>query len=122
MSFQSARVRNLVCRLLLEKTNSEAMHVVADSASYHGTNDERPTMKRDPQPLVRYLSIRNSFVIRHSNCVIHRYNFRLMTPLNATILYLSFMSARGRRSTVPPAFSTSSHPAAMSQRLIPCSM
>src|SRR5206468_5453088 len=49
-------------------------------------------------------------------------SLRLITPFDAMMLYLSFMSSRGRRSTVPPAFSTRSQPAAMSQRLIPCSM
>src|ERR1700746_3074082 len=49
-------------------------------------------------------------------------SLRLITPFDAMMLYLSFMSSRGRRSTVPPAFSTRSQPAAMSHRLIPCSM
>src|SRR5439155_17685229 len=49
-------------------------------------------------------------------------SFKSMTPLEATMLYFSFMSSRGRRSTVPPAVSIKSQPAAMSQRLIPCSM
>src|SRR6187200_2405604 len=49
-------------------------------------------------------------------------SLRSITPFDAMMLYLSFMSLRGRRSTVPPAFSTRSQPAAMSQRLIPCSM
>src|SRR4029453_12810228 len=50
------------------------------------------------------------------------HSFRSITPFDAMMLYLSFMSSRGRRSTVPPAFSTRSQPAAMSHRLIPCSM
>src|SRR6266545_1737609 len=49
-------------------------------------------------------------------------SLRLITPFDAMMLYLSFMSSRGRRSTVPPAFSTRSQPAAMSHKLIPCSM
>src|SRR6266496_5017567 len=49
-------------------------------------------------------------------------SFRSITPFDAMMLYLSFMSSSGRRSTVPPAFSTRSQPAAMSQSLIPCSM
>src|SRR5581483_3094252 len=47
-----------------------------------------------------------------------RQSFRSITPFDAMMLYLSFMSSRGRRSTVPPAFSTRSQPAAMSHRLI----
>ena len=50
------------------------------------------------------------------------HNFKSITPLEATMLYLSFMSVRGRRSTVPPAVSTKIHPAAMSHKLIPRSM
>src|SRR5260370_31299013 len=50
------------------------------------------------------------------------HSFKSITPLEATMLYLSFMSWRGRRSTVPPAVSTKIHPPAMSPRLIPCSM
>src|SRR5438045_2211729 len=50
------------------------------------------------------------------------HSFKSITPLEATMLYLSFMSWRGRRSTVPPAVSTKIHPAAMSHKLIPCSM
>ena len=49
-------------------------------------------------------------------------SFKSIRPLEATTLYLSFMSSRGRRSTIPPAVSIKSQPAAMSQRLIPCSM
>src|ERR1700731_153784 len=36
----------------------------------------------------------------------HRYSFKSMTPLDAMMLYLSFISVRGRISTVPPAVST----------------
>lgn len=50
------------------------------------------------------------------------HNFKSITPLEATMLYLSFMSWRGRRSTVPPAVSTKIQPAAMSHKLMPCSM
>lgn len=50
------------------------------------------------------------------------HSFKSITPLEATMLYLSFMSLRGRRSTAPPAVSTKIHPAAMSHKLIPCSM
>ena len=50
------------------------------------------------------------------------HSFKSITPFDATMLYLSFMSARGFRSTVPPAVSTRIHPAAMSHRLMPCSM
>ena len=50
------------------------------------------------------------------------HNFKSITPFDATMLYLSFMSVRGFMSTVPPAVSTRIHPAAMSHRLIPCSM
>ena len=41
---------------------------------------------------------------------------------DATMLYLSFISVRGVISTTPPAVSTRIQPAAMSQKLIPCSM
>src|SRR5262249_17850110 len=51
-----------------------------------------------------------------------RQSFKSITPFEATMLYLSFMFSRGRRSTVPPAFSTRSPPAAMSHKLIPVSM
>ncbi len=50
------------------------------------------------------------------------HSFKSITPFEATMLYLSFMSVRGFMSTVPPAVSTRIHPAAMSQRLMPCSM
>ena len=50
------------------------------------------------------------------------HNFKSITPFDATMLYLSFMSVRGFISTAPPAVSTRIQPAAMSQRLIPCSM
>ena len=50
------------------------------------------------------------------------HNFKSITPLEAMMLYLSFMSLRGRRSTLPPALSTKIQPAAMSHKLIPCSM
>lgn len=50
------------------------------------------------------------------------HSFKSSTPFDATMLYLSFMSVRGFISTVPPAVSTRIHPAAMSQRLMPCSM
>src|SRR4029434_8479736 len=49
-------------------------------------------------------------------------SFISITPLEPMMLYLPFMSPRGRRSTVPPAFSTRSQPAAMSHKLIPVSM
>src|SRR5438270_8465489 len=48
--------------------------------------------------------------------------FRSITPFDAMMLYLSFMSVRGRISTLPPAVSTRIHPAATSHKLIPCSM
>lgn len=50
------------------------------------------------------------------------HNFKSTTPFDATMLYLSFMSLRGFISTVPPAVSTRIHPAAMSHKLMPCSM
>ena len=50
------------------------------------------------------------------------HSFKSITPFDATMLYLSFMSVRGFISTVPPAVSTKIQPAAMSQRLMPCSM
>lgn len=50
------------------------------------------------------------------------HSFKSITPFEATMLYLSFMSVRGFMSTVPPAVSTRIQPAAMSQRLMPCSM
>src|SRR2546423_15371068 len=53
----------------------------------------------------------------------HRFhNFKSITPFDATMLYLSFISSRGRRSTLPPALSIKSHPAAISHKLIPRSM
>src|SRR6185312_5835057 len=62
-------------------------------------------------------------IVANSTSNIHCHqSLRLITPLDAMMLYLSFMSSRGRRSTVPPAFSTRSQPAAISQRLIPCSI
>src|SRR6266446_3350638 len=54
--------------------------------------------------------------------IVMHYSFKSIRPLDATMLYLSFMFSRGRRSTVPPAFSTRSQPAAMSHKLIPVSM
>src|SRR5438105_3026115 len=51
-----------------------------------------------------------------------RQSFKSITPFDATMLYLSFMFSRGRRSTVPPAFSTRSQPAAMSHKLMPVSI
>ena len=50
------------------------------------------------------------------------HSFKSITPFDAMMLYLSFMSVRGFISTVPPAVSTRIHPAAMSHRLMPCSM
>src|SRR5260370_39757831 len=50
------------------------------------------------------------------------HNFKSITPLEATMLYFSFISLRGRKSTRPPAVSTRIHPAAMSHKLIPRSM
>lgn len=50
------------------------------------------------------------------------HSFKSTTPFDATMLYLSFMSVRGFMSTVPPAISTRIQPAAISQRLMPCSM
>src|SRR5437588_4851109 len=50
------------------------------------------------------------------------HSFKSITPFQAMMLYLSFMSVRGFISTVPPAVSTRIHPAAMSHRLMPCSM
>ena len=50
------------------------------------------------------------------------HSFKSITPFDATMLYLSFMSVRGFISTVPPAVSTRIQPAAMSHRLMPCSM
>src|SRR5437763_13105475 len=41
----------------------------------------------------------------------HGQTFRLMTPLDAMTLNLSFMSVRGRISTVPPAVSIRIQPA-----------
>ena len=49
-------------------------------------------------------------------------SFKSITPLEAMMLYLSFMSLRGRRSTEPPAVSTKIQPAAISHKLMPCSM
>src|SRR5947208_12186568 len=45
------------------------------------------------------------------------HSFKSITPLDAMMLYLSFMSVRGFISTMPPAVSTRIHPAAMSHRL-----
>ena len=114
---------------------SETMHVVTDSASNHGLRRVK-SMKSEAlnhkfecnsvtvKPVTQTtgawcLAIFSAFVIRHSHFVIH-HSFRSITPFDATMLYLSFMFSRGRRSTVPPAFSTRSQPAAMSHKLIPC--
>src|SRR5246127_4067723 len=78
-------------------------------------------MTEDCHLFLRHLSIGASFVVRHSNFIIH-YSFKSIRPFDAMMLYLSFMFSRGRRSTVPPAFSTRSEPAAMSHKLIPVSM
>src|SRR5882724_13561195 len=85
-------------------------------------NDQTRMMRRTFQSRLDHLSIDASFVIRHSCFVIHNHSFKSFTPFDATMLYLSFMFSRGRRSTVPPAFSTRSQPAAMSHKLIPVSM
>ena len=50
------------------------------------------------------------------------HNFKSIMPFEAMMLYLSFISLRGRRSTVPPAVSIKIQPAAMSHKLMPCSM
>ena len=50
------------------------------------------------------------------------HSFKSITPFDAMTLYLSFMSVRGFMSTRPPAVSIRIQPAAMSQRLMPCSM
>ena len=50
------------------------------------------------------------------------HNFKSITPFDAMMLYLSFMSWRGRMSTLPPAVSTKIQPAATSHKLMPCSM
>src|SRR5262249_14686406 len=50
------------------------------------------------------------------------HSFKSITPFDATIAYLSFISWRGRKSTLPPAVSTKIHPAAMSHKLIPRSI
>src|SRR6266567_5801507 len=91
------------------------------SRGYGAAGQTRMT-RRTSQSRLGHLSIRASFVIRHSSFVIHNHSFKSTTPLDATMLYLSFMFSRGRRSTVPPAFSTRSQPAAMSHKLIPVSM
>src|SRR6188472_4454975 len=62
----------------------------------------------------------HQFVTHHPSFIIH-HSFKSICPFDATMLYLSFMFSRGRRSTVPPAFLTRSEPAAMSHKLIPVS-
>src|SRR6516225_7486330 len=90
------------------------MDVVTDAGADHWRNVECRMARKASRLLVCHLSIRASFVIH--------YNFKSIKPFDATMLYLSFMFSRGRRSTVPPAFSTRSEPAAMSHKLIPVSM
>ena len=122
MSFQSARVRNLDAAKDQFPSFSKAMYVVTNSASNSWTmsNDPMSNTKNMEASLVRQRSpTRSSINYVYYSFVIA---FSQSTAVDATMLYLSFMSSRGRRSTVPPAFSTSSQPAAMSHRLIPCSM
>src|SRR5216117_2403078 len=69
-------------------------------------NDEIRMTRRASRSPVRHLSIPAYFVIRHPSLVIHNHNLRSRTPFDATMLYLSFICSSGRRSTVPPAFST----------------
>src|SRR5438876_11919267 len=139
MSFQPARVRNLDAAQNQFSSLHETMNVVADAATNHGANDESRMRndERNPNdecqnPLrtadatarrhwatfsFRALGfvINSSFELRH-------YSLRSIMPLDATMLYFSFMCSSGRRSTVPPAFSIRSEPAAISHKLIPVSM
>src|SRR5947208_7559390 len=85
-------------------------------------NDEIRMTRRASRSPVRHLSIPAYFVIRHPSLVIHNHNLRSRTPFDATMLYLSFICSSGRRSTVPPAFSTRSQTAAITHIVMPLSL
>src|SRR5437868_2929958 len=102
----------------LNRRRVEALNRKSDATPKGSASETMLRYNESPRLLVLH-----AWPLIHSSfALIIYHSLRLITPFDATILYLSFISARGRRSTVPPAFSTSSHPAAMSQRLIPCSM
>src|ERR1700740_1184667 len=86
-------------------------------------------MSFEPEQVRNFNSAQNQFSILDEAVDVvtdsaprHAHNFKSIMPFDATMLYLSFISLCGRKSTVPPAVSTRIHPAAMSHKLIPRSM